>query len=107
MRVPVKRPREGPMTFLRREFLLAVTLAMTAATSALGQTPAPVGDTRAAQSGTSAPDFSGLLTHAALGFESPISGPSPVRNLRRTPSSQSNFNQLIRDRARPMLQPSA
>ena len=93
------------MTFLRRELLLALTLATTAATLSPGQTPAPVGDTRAAQGATSTPDFSGLWSHAALGFESPISGPGPVRNLGRTPSGQSNFNQLIGDPKSPILQP--
>src|SRR5215831_18719376 len=93
------------MTFLRRELLLALTLATTAATLSLAQTPAPVGDTRAVQGATSIPDFSGLWSHAALGFESPISGPGPVRNLGRTPSGQSNFNQLIGDPASPILQP--
>src|SRR5262245_8964468 len=81
--------REGPMTlhmtFLRREFLLAVILATAAATSALGQTPAAGADPRATPGATSIPDFSGLWTHAALGFESPVSGPGPVRNLGRTP----------------------
>src|SRR5215475_13848181 len=94
------------MTFLRRKLLLAVMLATTAATLSLGQTPAPVGDTRAAQSAASIlPDFSGLWTHSALGFESPVSGPGPVLNLGRTPSGQSNFNQLIGDPASPILQP--
>src|SRR5262245_3394186 len=93
------------MMFLRRKFLLAVTLATTAATLSLGQTSAPIGDTRAAQGATSIPDFSGLWTHAALGFESPVSGPGPVRNLGRTPSGQSNFNQLIGDPSSPILQP--
>src|SRR5690349_1744582 len=92
-------------TFLRREFLLAVTLAMAAATAALGQAPAPGANTRAAQSAASIPDFSGLWTHSALGFESPVSGPGPVKNLGRTPSGQSNFNQLIGDPASPILQP--
>jgi len=93
------------MTFLRRKLLLAVTLATTAATLSLGQTPAPVGDARAAQGATAIPDFSGLWTHAALGFESPISGPGPVRNLGRTPSGASNFNQLVGDSTNPILQP--
>jgi hypothetical protein len=93
------------MTFLRRKFLLAVTLATTAVTYSLGQTPAPVGDTRATQNATSIPDLSGLWTHAALGFESPVSGPGPVRNLGRTPSGQSNFNQLVGDPSNPILQP--
>src|SRR3954466_6470158 len=100
----VKRPTEGPMTFLRRKFLLAVTLATTAATLSLAQTPTPVAGTRA-QNAASTPDFSGLWTHAALGFESPISGPGPGRNLGRTPSGQSNFNQLIGDPTSPVLQP--
>src|SRR6266567_4088110 len=95
----------APVTFLRRKFLLAVTLATTAATLSLGQTPAPVGGTRAGQSANSVPDFSGLWTHAALGFESPVSGPGPVRNLGRTPSGQSNFNQLVGDPTSPILQP--
>jgi hypothetical protein len=93
------------MTFLRRKFFLVVTLATTAVTYSLGQTPAPVGDTRATQNATSIPDFSGLWTHAALGFESPVSGPGPVRNLGRTPSGQSNFNQLVGDPSNPILQP--
>src|SRR5262249_57742062 len=91
------------MTFLRRELLLTLTLATTAATLSLAQTLAPVGDTRAAQGATSIPDFSGLWSHAALGFESPISGPGPVRNLGRTPSGQSNFHQHIGDAASPIL----
>src|SRR5262245_61703007 len=93
------------MTFLRREFLLAAILATTAVTSLLGQTPAPGANTRAAPGAVSVPDFSGLWTHAALGFESPVSGPGPVRNLGRTPSGQSNFNQLIGDPSNPILQP--
>src|SRR5262252_225464 len=94
------------MTFLRRKLLLAVMLATTAATLSLGQTPPPAGDPRAAPSAASIlPDFSGLWTHAALGFESPVSGPGPVRNLGRTSSGQSNFNQLIGDPASPILQP--
>src|SRR5262245_642124 len=93
------------MTFLRREFLLAAMLATTAATSTLGQAPTPGADTRAPQSTASIPDFSGLWTHAALGFESPISGPGPVRNLGRTPSGASNFNQLVGDPTNPILQP--
>src|SRR5258705_10293794 len=93
------------MMFLRRTFL-AVTLSTTAATiSALGQVPGPAGDTRAAQNAAPIPDLSGLWTHAALGFESPISGPGPVRNRSRTRAGASNFNQLVGDYTNPILQP--
>src|SRR5215475_5650150 len=93
------------MKFLRRTFF-AVTLAITAATiSALGQTPGPAGETRAAQNTAPIPDLTGLWTHAALGFESPISGPGPVRNRSRTRAGASNFNQLVGDYTNPILQP--
>jgi hypothetical protein len=91
------------MTFLQRAILLAVTLtaAVAAAISALGQAPGA----RSTQSATPIPDLSGLWTHAALGFESPISGPGPVRNRSRTRAGASNFDQLVGDYTNPILQP--
>jgi hypothetical protein len=53
------------------------------------------------------PDFSGQWSHAALGFESPLTGPGPVRNLSRTPAGASNFNQLVGDASNPILRPEA
>jgi hypothetical protein len=77
--------------------LLLAALATTALTSAIEQSPA--------QSGAKVPDFSGLWTHAALGFESPTAGPGPVRNRSRTRSGASEFNQLVGDYTNPILQP--
>jgi hypothetical protein len=99
------------MNLTRGEFLLVVTLAITAAAAApgLAQTPAPAADTRAAQSASPIPDFSGIWTHGALGFESPPSGPGPVRNLSRVKSGPnagaSDFNVPIGDYNNPILQP--
>src|SRR5262249_39263929 len=84
------------MQILRRQFVVAATMAALltgVATSAL------------TQDGASIPDFSGFWTHAALGFESPLSGPGPVRNKSRTPTGASNFNQLVGDYSNPILQP--
>ena len=88
-----------------REFLFAVILAMAAATPALAQTPAPSVATSPAQNAASIPDFSGVWAHPMLGFENPVSGPGPVRNLSRTPAGASNFNLLVGDYNNPILQP--
>src|SRR6266446_9790843 len=53
------------------------------------------------------PDFSGVWVHPFLGFESPVSGPGPVRNRSRMPSGQSNFNQVAGDYTNPILKPEA
>ena len=53
------------------------------------------------------PDFSGIWAHPGLGFENPISGPGPVRNLARTPAGASNFNLLVGDSSNPILKPDA
>jgi hypothetical protein len=87
----------------RRRILLAAILAVAA--PALGQTPAPTEATRAAPSTASVPDFSGLWAHPSLGFENPLSGPGPVRNLSRTPAGASDFNSLVGDYKNPILQP--
>jgi len=93
------------MNSQRREFLFAVILAMAAATPALAQTPAPSVATSPAQNAASIPDFSGVWAHPMLGFENPVSGPGPVRNLSRTPAGASNFNLLVGDYNNPILQP--
>src|SRR5438445_13118914 len=90
-----------------REFLFAVILAMAAATPALAQTPAPSVATSPAQNAAAIPDFSGIWAHPMLGFENPVSGPGPVRNLSRTPAGASNFNQLVGDFNNPILKPEA
>jgi len=94
------------MNLQRRELLLVVTLAAAVATPALGQTPAAPA-VSAAQSAVSIPDFSGIWSHAALGFENPISGPGPVRNRSRTAAGASNFNLLVGDYTNPILKPHA
>ena len=57
----------------------------------------------------SAPDFSGLWIHPTLpGFEPPLSGPGPVRNLTRSATTgASNFNRLVGDYNNPILKPDA
>ncbi len=97
------------MNLQRRDFLLLVTLAVAAAAPARGQTAAPAaGPARSAtQSAASIPDFSGIWAHPGLGFENPISGPGPVRNLARTPAGASNFNLLVGDSTNPILKPHA
>jgi hypothetical protein len=97
------------MNVPRRELRFVATLALLAASPVLGQTPAPTAQVQAAQSTASIPDISGFWTHAALGFESPISGPGPVRNLSRLKSGAnvgaSDFNSLVGDYRNPILQP--
>jgi len=90
------------MNVRRRELFLLATLATAASTAVLGQalTPAP-----AARSAGSIPDFFGIWAHPSLGFENPIAGPGPVRNLSRTPAGASNFNSLVGDYNNPILQP--
>ena len=88
---------------MRRNFLLLVTLAATAATPALGQTaaPAPAGG---AQGATLIPDFSGVWSHPALPWFEPLaSGPRPVTNVSRK-NGVSNYDQLVGDYANPILQ---
>src|SRR5712671_2377738 len=88
-----------------REFLFVVALATAASTTALGQTPSRATDRPAAQGAAPIPDFSGIWAHPMLGFEPPVSGPGPVRNLSRTRGGASNFNSLVGDYKNPILQP--
>ena len=81
------------------ELLLLVTLSVTGAAPAVGQTAAP-----------SIPDFSGSWNHASLnGLELPLTGPSPVRNKsRRLTGPQAgvgNGAQLVGNYTNPILQP--
>src|SRR5262249_34358798 len=69
-----------------------------ASTPVMAQAPTPV---------TSIPDFSGFWAHPSLGFENPVSGPGPVRNLSRLPSGASNFDKLVGDYNNPILKPEA
>jgi hypothetical protein len=93
------------MNLLRREFLFALALATAASAPVQGQTPSPSAARPAAQSAASVPDFSGIWAHPMLGFENPVSGPGPVRNLSRTPAGASEFNSLVGDYNNPILQP--
>jgi hypothetical protein len=78
------------------------TLFLTALTGALC---APLA-AQAAQA-QAIPDFSGKWSHPGLGFDSPLSGPGPVRNKSRLPSGASNFNLLVGDYSNPILKPEA
>src|SRR6267378_6865946 len=94
------------MNLQRRQLLLVVALATAASAPVLGQTPAPAAGTPATTQNTaSIPDFSGLGAHPMLGFEPPVSGPGPVRNLSRTRAGASDFNSLVGDYNNPILQP--
>src|SRR5947207_4165507 len=93
------------MNLQRREFLFVMALATAASTPALGQTPSPAADRPAAQGAASIPDFSGIWAHPMLGFEPPVSGPGPVRNLSRTRAGAGDFNLLVADYKHPILQP--
>jgi hypothetical protein len=95
------------MNLRRRDFLLVVALAAAAATPALGQTPAPAPAAGGTQGAASIPLFPGIWAHPALGFESPLSGPGPVRNKSRTPTGASDFNKLVGDYSNPILKPEA
>jgi hypothetical protein len=93
----------------RRDFLLLITLAAAAATTAFGQTldPAVSPAGSAAPGAESVPDFSGIWAHPYLtGFEPPAAGPGPVTNRSRR-NGVGNFQQLVGDYTNPILQPAA
>jgi hypothetical protein len=80
------------------DFLLFVTLGVTAAAPAAAQTAASI------------PDLSGSWAHAALnGLELPLSGPGPVRNKSREHAGPQagvgDRRQLVGDYTNPILQP--
>jgi hypothetical protein len=86
-----------------------VTVAIAAATPAVGQTVAPAAGTTgsATQGAASVPDFSGIWWHPSLpGFEPPASGPGPVTNRSRR-DGISDYNQLVGDYTNPILKPQA
>jgi hypothetical protein len=95
------------MTWQRRHFFLTVVVATGAAMPAFGQTAGPTGLAGAARSAASIPDFSGLWAHPGLGFDSPLSGPGPVRNKSRRRNGVSNADQLVGDDTNPILKPEA
>jgi hypothetical protein len=96
------------MKVQRREFLLLATLAVSAATPALGQTAAPgIGGGSGAQSAASIPDFSGIWAHMTWpDFEPPLTGPGPVTNRSRRDGASDIFR-LVGDYASPILKPEA
>jgi len=96
------------MNLQRRDLFLVLTLAAAAAMPVWGQDAAPaVAPARNGAQSPAIPDFSGIWVHPSLGFESPVSGPGPVRNKSRLPSGASNFDQLVGDYTNPILQPKA
>ncbi len=97
------------MNLRQPNFLLSATVAIAAATPALGQTAAPAAGTTgsATQSAASVPDLSGIWWHPSLpGFEPPASGPGPVTNRSRR-NGISDYNQLVGDYTNPILKPEA
>ena len=83
---------------VQRDFLLLVTLSVTAAMPAAAQTAASI------------PDLSGSWAHGALnGLELPLSGPGPVRNRSRERTGPQagvgNRHQLVGDYTSSILQP--
>ena len=82
----------------QRDFLLLVTLSVTAAAPAAAQTAASI------------PDLSGVWAHSALnGLELPLAGPGPVRNRSRERTGPQagvgDRRKLVGDYANPILQP--
>jgi hypothetical protein len=87
----------------RRNYLLLMILAATAATPAWGQAVAPPAGP--ADGATSIPDFSGVWSHPALPWFEPLpSGPRPVTNRSRK-NGVSNYDQLVGEYTNPILQP--
>jgi len=53
------------------------------------------------------PDFSGLWSRATFGFEPPVSGVGPIRNLMRRPDGTEDRNRTVGDFHNPILKPAA
>jgi hypothetical protein len=60
-----------------------------------------------ADDGASIPDFAGLWARTAFGFEMPVSGPGPLRNLNRRADGASDATRMAGDYASPILKPEA
>jgi hypothetical protein len=97
------------MNFQRRDFLLAVTVAVATVTSGSAQTAAPtVGPANDVKQATaSIPDFSGVWTHSIPGFEPMASGPTALVNRSRRTNGTGNILQLVGDYTNPILKPQA
>jgi hypothetical protein len=83
---------------VQRDLLLLVTLSVTAAVPAAGQTAGEV------------PDISGAWNHTSLnGLELPLSGPGPLTNRSRlrtgSQAGVGNLAQLVGDHTNPILRP--
>jgi hypothetical protein len=87
------------MNSRRLGVVLMAVIAASAVGSALGQTGAP--------SARSAPDFSGIWAHPALGFGPALKGPGPLTNLSRLPTGTGNNARLVGDYNNPILKPYA
>src|SRR6266576_6659829 len=84
---------------VRRNFLLAATLAAVAAAPGSGQTAALK---------ASIPDFSGVWAHPSLpGWVPLASGPTSLKNRERRPDGVSNVLKLVGDYTNPILKPEA
>jgi hypothetical protein len=85
----------------------SVVAASATASPTLAQPPA-LADGAASQAAASIPDFTGAIwAHPMLGFESPLSGPGPVVNKKRTRTGTSDSALLVGDYSNPILKPAA
>jgi hypothetical protein len=85
------------MSSRQRNFLLLVTLVLTAAAPLFAQ---PKGS-------TSIPDLSGIWTHSIPGFEPLTSGPTALINTQRRANGTGNILKLAGDYTNPILTPQA
>jgi hypothetical protein len=94
----------------RRNVIAAVISSVAAASAAFAQAPALGGgaDRAVPQTAASIPDFTDAIwAHPMLGFESPLSGPGPVVNTKRTRTGTSDSALLVGDYTNPILKPAA
>jgi hypothetical protein len=91
----------------QQSLFLVVTLGAAVSTPLQAQVLSPTAVTPVVRNAPSIPDFSGIWAHPSLGFENPLSGPGPVRNLTRTRSGASNNGALVGDYTNPILKPQA
>ena len=88
----------------RRDFLLALAMAMAMSTTWAQDLPPAVVAGSVTQSRVSIPDFSGAWTKPYIGIESPASGPGPVTNRSRR-NGRRDVYQYVGDYANPILKP--